>query len=262
MNIFLFYLWFLPLLSLIYCVRGDDKLKLKVSIHCSDIHHSRWGFMDAVLTCHDYFSPPMYGFDEVEISSVVRADNMTVNNIIQIEGLWYLNVRMNTIPERINKSLPRLKAFSVNGAGLLLVEKRHLRQFGNKLIYISFFNNSLTAIESDLFEYNKDLQLVNFDKNPLTYIDPIFFERLKMFKSLEHIWFSNCGCINQSQTQTKKISRWRDENCRDVTTWIDLSFKIKNNKKLRELIKMKYVLEKVETMFERCKCYHRDFIYK
>lgn len=252
------------LVALTLRVSGErNNLKLKESIRCSEIHHSRWGFMDAVLTCHDKSSPPMDGFDEVEISSVVRSDNnQTVNNIIQIEGLWYQNVQMNTIPERINKTLPRLKAFAVNGAGLLLVEKRHLRQFGMRLIYVSFFNNSLTALESDLFEYNRDLQLVNFDRNPLTYIDPVFFERLKVFKSLEHIWFSNCGCINQSQTQTKKIARWRDDNCRDWTTYIDLSFKIKNNKKLREVIKMKYVLEKVEAMFEKCKCYHRDFIYK
>lgn len=80
-----------------------------------------------------------------------------------------------------------------------LGDREDLRQFSADradLIYASFNNNSLTVLEYDIFEFNRNIRYIDFSGNQIKYIDSTLID-IDKIEHIESVNFLNSGCINQ-----------------------------------------------------------------
>lgn len=143
------------------------------------------------------------------------------------------------LPLGLKKKFPQLKALVVEKSGLMHIDQSDMEPLGFDLLYISFQENKITALESDLFEYNKNIMYVSFKNNPLKYIDPNFMTGFKQWNSSEfklEVNLNNCTCICMS---FKKIPSNYNEtftqttNCSDNQSRIE-HMKQTNNRKAKK----------------------------
>lgn len=87
-----------------------------------------------------------------------------------------------------------------------------MRQFGKDLIYADFRMNSLTALESKLFEFNKNLTVIFFNDNPLKFIDPVLIHNL-LLNNVTLINF-RATCNDQGYIHPRNIDL--KEICNDI----------------------------------------------
>lgn len=123
---------------------------------------------------------------------------------------------MKFMPAGIKRKFPKLKKISILSSGLAHVEREDMRQFGDDLVHISFYNNSLTAVIGNVFEFNTNLLVISFKKNPLKFIDAKIFQSFISMRSLLNVDFTLCGCMSQASPKPQILSKldfWKNEDC-------------------------------------------------
>lgn len=137
---------------------------------------------------------------------------------VNTNGIVWLRIEtgensVKFIPAGIKKKIPNLLAIEIKNSGLIHLEREDLRQFGDDLDRTHFEYNRLTALESNIFEYNPNMKYVSFNGNPLKFINQILFVNLKKFK-LIYMRFKNSTCIDRSDFST---DGWKNQKCNNVS---------------------------------------------
>lgn len=127
-----------------------------------------------------------------------------VLQIEKAEKLLYLPFGMNEV-------FPSLKTLQISYSGLLHLDQQDMKPFGSKLEYVGMSHNKLTALESDLFEFNTKLIHVDFSGNPLKYINPQFIGTMNTLNSLNAAVFDIECCV-----RGKYVNLLNIKNCKDV----------------------------------------------
>lgn len=138
------------------------------------------------------------------------------------------------VPAGIKKKFPNLLAIEIKNSGLIHLEREDLRQFGVDLDRAQFEFNLLTALESNLFEFNPSIKCIKFNGNPFKFIDPALIINLKKFK-LEFAQFQNSTCIDgavSSELGNIQSYVWKNINCNDESVRRDHLKKIHERESL------------------------------
>lgn len=182
------------LFSLFSSCQSD--LNNKVDVICEKVYLDQAGvFSISYFTCKSKLN-------------LLSDINTRVGNIFHVNGskvavdsieMFSINdaKKFNFIPFGLKKSFPRLKAIRVLDSFLIHLDQQDMQQFGADLQNARFWNTKLTALEEGLFIFNSNLIYIDFDGNPLKYIDPQLFENFKRMKSLEIVELAGSGCISQ-----------------------------------------------------------------
>lgn len=142
-------------------------------------------------------------------------DGIKTFNTNPVELLSIETKNVKFIPAGIKKNFPNLKKFEVIRGGLIHLEREDMRQFGSDLISVSFWKNTLTALEGDLFEFNPNLEYIGLHHNALKFINPSLFENFKKLTNLQIVEFDNSTCIDQ-ESRNPKLVEWNYNRCNDV----------------------------------------------
>lgn len=147
--------------------------------------------------------------------------NQTKTESLEIDQLIIKTaiINMKFIPAGIKRKFPKLKKMSILSSGLAHVEREDMRQFGDDLVHISFYNNSLTALIGNVFELNTNLHVISFKRNPIKFIDAKIFQSFISMESLQSVDFTLCGCINQASPKPRILSKldfWKNEDCHSL----------------------------------------------
>lgn len=145
------------------------------SVKCETIKKFMWSKVGLISTCKASSSIEINTF-ETEIADIVDSKGYSLRKSNNILGLWIKNAKVSFIPGNVKTIFPQLKALSVENSGLLTLDKEDMRQFGGDIIQISFFDNSIRALKGDLFEFNNNLEYVDFSSNPIEFIDARIFD--------------------------------------------------------------------------------------
>lgn len=81
------------------------------------------------------------------------------------------------IPSGFGSVFPNVEFFQIWSAKLKTVSSADIQQF-DKLREIWLYTNELEYLESNLFEYNQNVEYINFKSNKIKYIGGNFFENL------------------------------------------------------------------------------------
>lgn len=125
------------------------------------------------------------------------------------------NKSVKFMPAGINNFFSGLSAFVIVASGLTHLEHNDMKQFGDRLKFSNFRENSLTALEGDVFKSNQNLQFIILSGNPLKHISPELFKNFEDMKLLKVVMIKS-GCIDQS-LKSPKAKEWNNQRCTDET---------------------------------------------
>lgn len=201
-----------------YC---SNKIE-KIEIICSSIEKANC--CGSQLTC-DGGNSIKSTFSDTSVSSVVHNNNSEVKNLPQITALTINHATVKFIPSGIGKQFTNLKVLFIRSSGLLSVNKNNLKEFGSSLNFLDLYENKITSIDADLFEYNPNMEVIALDGNPFRHIEPEFFTNLKKFRVERIDIRSRDGCIYQhfetSSGHNIATFKWNNEKCIDSTAKLE-----------------------------------------
>lgn len=119
------------------------------------------------------------------------------------------------VPAGIKKKFPDLKVFTIENSGLTHLEREDMRQFGADLGFVSFSENSLTALPGNLLEFNPNVKYIYIRQNPLKYIDGALFQHFKSMEKLRTVNFEHCNCISKESDSPKTFEWNSNQRCND-----------------------------------------------
>lgn len=163
-------------------------------------------------------------------SFVIESSNSVLEKVIHPNGSNFdtsniecLNINtegkttVKFMPARIKMKFPKLTALDISRSGLTHVEKEDMRQFGGDLVLVDFFRNSLTALESDVFDYNPNLRIIFLSQNSFRFIDFGLFQNFRKMTNLRSVHFKSSTCIDEA-TDSSKTHEWGSNNCNDLSS--------------------------------------------
>lgn len=97
-----------------------------------------------------------------------------------------------------------------------------MKQFESDLEGFGLRDNPIEVLDVDLFEFNSNLERIDFQRCLLKYIDPGFFENLRNLKKLTFVYsMQRNRCIDQMfdsrWSGNIETFEWNVENCTDIT---------------------------------------------
>ncbi|KAJ6636799.1 Leucine-rich repeat-containing protein 15 [Pseudolycoriella hygida] len=111
------------------------------------------------------------------------------------------------IPAGIGSTFPNVEALTVWRSNLRSVSSRDLEQFKN-LREIWLFTNELEYLESTLFQYNPNVEVISFNANNIKSIGGNFFNFLPKLKKA---FFHYNPCVNGEAVDNTKLEELKTE---------------------------------------------------
>lgn len=134
---------------------------------------------------------------------VVTSPDATVTSVNGLTAEFYVNenVRqitiseqtLNYIPKGLEKFFPNLEMFHVHYSKLQFLTQADLKSFP-QLFDLSFHDNELTTLDSNLLEFNEKVRFINLNDNKLKQIGANFVKPLN--RNFEQINMQGNPCIN------------------------------------------------------------------
>lgn len=113
----------------------------------------------------------------------------------------------NVIPSGLGVIFKNLEGLTVWNAALKAISSADLKEFSH-LREINIYANKLVYLESNLFEFNPNVERINFYDNKIKYIGSNFFNQLPKLKFAE---FHSNVCINDDAKDAAKFESLRKE---------------------------------------------------
>lgn len=174
---------------------------LEVDITCSITKYHRLDYIFETTTCYDVTSRLSAKNSNTKIRNVLNSYGSIMNTQFSYTTISRLYIKgakdLIYLPNGIKDAFPALKALDVHNSGLTYLNMQKMKQFGEDLKWILFENCKLTALEGDLFDHNPNLIYIDFEGNPLKYINSQLFENFKQMPFVKEIDFRQCGCVNK-----------------------------------------------------------------
>lgn len=125
---------------------------------------------------------------------IISKDDRTVTevNAVHEEGKTNKDVKdfssfdenLNFFPLKIAKFFTNLESFKITRGGLKEISGNDLKQFGEKLKKISLEGNEIQKIEKNLFESNKNIEMILMGENKIEKIEKGSFDGLEKLMKL------------------------------------------------------------------------------
>lgn len=111
------------------------------------------------------------------------------------------------IPSGFGSVFPNVEFFQIWSAKLRHVSSADIQQF-NKLREIWLYTNELEYLESNLFEYNPNVEYIKFKSNKIKYIGGNFFENLP---NLQRASFYDNVCTSTEADDASTLENVKNE---------------------------------------------------
>lgn len=106
------------------------------------------------------------------------------------------------MPHRIEKFFPELTEIAIINSKLKSINKSDLKHF-MRLKSLDLRGNGLESLDGDLFEFNPEIEYINFSDNKIKFVEE---NVLNSLLKLKHANFLENICINDEATSKTKIS--------------------------------------------------------
>lgn len=148
----------------------------------------------------------------------ITAANQTVTSVNDQVGIFrhYKNIKVLSVhhqtvhflPEGIADIFPHLEVISIVNSNLKAIKGSDLKPF-LELKELYLYGNKLEKLDSNLFESNPDIQLIDFNSNRLKFIGK---DVLKPLTKLEYADFEGNNCINRVAGNRSEVEELINES--------------------------------------------------
>lgn len=214
------------LIALSLFIVAEKSSQLEVDIVCCNVESEEFYISRSrIMSC------VMPSLSIIDFNTTIRSTkalyvNRRAYTTASIEVIYFRNApNMHFMPLGIKKSFPKLKGLVINQAGLFHLDQQDMKPFGADLLWILIEHTQLTALSGDLFAENPNLVYIDFESNPLMYIDSQFFENFKRMRFAKEIDMRSCGCMSKEFKQWHghdiNTFDWSFEACNEISVKID-----------------------------------------
>lgn len=160
-----------------------------IAIHCQ-FYIQSWNMLFDLYTCRVV----SINFENPSIIERVGGTHMTGKENEDVFGFTIAIQQSgnNLFPKNLDKFFPNLLAIEWVNYDLSEINAEDLRPW-RALGSLSFAFNSLTTLDGDLFKYNRDLQIIRFDRNKISHVGSGLLSGLYDLKTF---LFRDNPCLN------------------------------------------------------------------
>lgn len=170
--------------SILGCIESK---RTRIKIECDNINNNDFSEVGYIASCV---------FRSVNVEKRFATISAPVKHNVQ--AVQFVSSSLEYFPGGLAAFFPNLKAVVMQEVGLTQISKYDLKEFGEKLMHLDFYNNKFDWLERDLFKFNPSLKYVRMEYTNLKYIDSGFFDEVAKIKTLNSFDLGNCGCISRS----------------------------------------------------------------
>lgn len=137
-----------------------------------------------------------------------------------VTNFLFFSKTMNFFPHGITKFLKNIESLSVFNSSLSKITKDDLKEFGGKLKTFTICFTLIEVIESDLFSFNENIEIIFLGKNKIKFISFDAFGGLKKLNTLL-LNDKSCGSFaDQAIDLLKlvKVIRRIESKCKNSTS--------------------------------------------
>lgn len=149
-------------------------------------------------------------------------------------------------PKNLEKFFKHLEMIDINSGPLKEIHQSDLKPF-SKLKCLELYHNDIEILESGLFDFNPDLEMIWLSSNKIFHIEPEIFNhligKLRYFSLDQNECIS--GFVENNTNQVVELIKNVTKNCVDTKIYVDkILTKIERLEVKFENFERKYELEK------------------
>lgn len=123
-------------------------------------------------------------------------------------------------PSGLTKYFKNIESIQLASTKLKELTKEDLKEFGGKLKNLWLYDNDITVIQADLFQYNPNLEFINLGDNKVAQVELGAFNGLD---KLHTLWLFSNPCRNgiyddKNRTQLLMQIKEIEANCKNAPT--------------------------------------------
>lgn len=148
----------------------------------------------------------------------VRGFHLSGKTNSDVNHIYYQAKTVYYLPRGVTKYFQNIERVHISNGNLKEITKENLKEFGDKLKKLEIIaGNQVEVIESDLFIYNKNVELVKIQNNKIKHIANGAFDHLEKLKEL-HLSGNSCTSSSDDASDRTKIAAVVtnvEKNCKD-----------------------------------------------
>lgn len=169
-------------------VTADDQ-QTKVQILCTKSDNQKWEKVGKLNTC------------VARKDTKIDSPNSYIDNGDDTINFEALSIQTGSgvryFPQGFKHSFPRLRVLHIKNGKFTSLTEYDLMQFGIEFELIHIEIGEISILPRNLFRHNPNIKHIIFEKNPLKFIEPGFFENLSVLNNLVRVDLIDCNCINE-----------------------------------------------------------------
>ncbi|KAL7013077.1 hypothetical protein ACKWTF_015179 [Chironomus riparius] len=236
---------------LILIILNDSSLSTNI-----DCNYGIASFTNILNTyyCKTSIDPNIITIDSAQITSMsgTHSNSKTSDDV---EVFWASSIEVKYFPRDLKRKFKNLKGIIIYSCQLEEIHQEDLKPFNN-LVSLRLQSNLIEIIEEGLFDYNSQLELVEFNEPKLIHIHANVFDHLSQLK---YFWFQRVPCIakevDNSRNNVVVAIKVVKNKCKS-SEFSDLEEKIKNleiESKSSNFAEFKINFDDFETIFKNSK---------
>ncbi|XP_070508762.1 putative leucine-rich repeat-containing protein DDB_G0290503 [Chironomus tepperi] len=200
------------ILMLLLVVVGIISSMSASTMECGYSTISHYTSLKSLYVCEVSKDPTITTQEAATVTSVSGSHN-TEKSDADVNGFTAKYRTITYFPKGLESFFKNLKAIQIFQCNLKEVHQEDLKPFPN-LVELSLQYNLLEVLEEDLFDFNPDLEHIDFSYNKLVHIEPKIFDHLT---KLSTIWINANICIDRftydSKSGVKKVIKSAQVQC-------------------------------------------------
>lgn len=123
----------------------------------------------------------------------------TLNDVIVF---WSVRQTTNFFPQNIKRFFENVQKVLLYTSNISALSKYDLQSLGSQLTHFWFHGNRVEAIESDLFEFTPNVEVIEFSNSQVKYVSGGAFSNLKRLRQLS---FTDNPCHSNNATSRSEV---------------------------------------------------------
>lgn len=123
----------------------------------------------------------------------------TLNDVIVF---WSVRQTTNFFPQNIKRFFENVQKVLLYTSNISALSKYDLQSLGSQLTHFWFHGNRVEAIESDLFEFTPNVEVIEFSNSQVKYVGGGAFSNLKKLRQLS---FTDNLCHSNNATSRSEV---------------------------------------------------------
>ncbi|CAG9810076.1 unnamed protein product [Chironomus riparius] len=173
------------------CILAILQSSSSINLDCSFNTNFHYSIVGKVYRCEIQNDLQVSSPDDF-VADSTSGEHWTEMGDHNVTGLFAHSKDWKFMPKNVEKFFENIKLIDIIKSKIQEIHQSDLKPF-QKLVYCGFKDNEIQTLETGLFDYNLELELISFWNNRITQVGPNVFDHLT---KLTWLYFDENPCLN------------------------------------------------------------------